>query len=988
VTRTPNSTDRAGTRRPRGHAVRTALAAAAWLACFAQAHALGLGRLNVQSALGEPLVAEIDVTSLTQEQAASLRVGVASSEVYRAAGMEFTDVLRGVQVTLARRPDGRAVLRITSDRAARDPFVDLILQATWASGRLVREYTVLLDPPRSGPASTDVAAVPPIPGDPPPAAAAGWGTRLPGATPPSPLIAAAPAGAGRPADRPATRPAPAAPVVPAAAVAPAAPRAAAPVAPAPATVASPAQATVAPAAQAVALAPTPAAAAASAPAGPTPAAQAAAMAAAAVVPSLPGPGAAPAPTASTGAAPAAAVVTTSPSAAPAGAVSSTGAGLSGPSTSTAMPPAGPALSSAGSGSAAGETQVVSTRPEAAPSPGAREVKTAARPAGAQARAGRAATTGAGAPGPREVRPGDTLYGIARSVLPESVSLDQMLVALYRDNPQAFAGGNMNRLLAGSALEVPAAEAAGAIPVAEARQLIEAQSADLSAYRQRLAARPATTPGEEPQRAASGTVQTRVQDRAQAKAAEPDQLKLSRGNVKPGATPEAALAATAEAKDLAQRESELARNVEALRRLEAGSAAGGAGASKTGKSVPADAAAASADVRAPTASVAASSAVPVAVTAALTPPTQAAAPAASGGAAAASAAAPAASAAPAPDVAGSAAEPAVAASQPALAARVQQAVLSSPYALPAAGGLVLLLAALGSFSLLRRRRKSAPAATSADEDVLDPALEPGVPAATAGRPARPEFASAMAAATLAETAPVLDDPVADPAPRATDHLADAEVYLAYGRHDEAVAVLRAGLQAEPRRSDIAFKLLELHAARQEHDNFEAVADVMYERTGGQGSEWARVVALQRTLAPREEELPAEFAPQPPAQSPAPAPLQAAVPVAATDRREPTLGPEPAEVSASDFALDMDVSAIDAQARARERGGVDLGLDETTPLPAAAPGASGEALDRKLALAEEFIQIGDVEGARDLLGEVGAQGDGPLKERAQRLLDALG
>jgi pilus assembly protein FimV len=914
--------------------VRTALAAAAWLACAAQAHALGLGRLNVQSALGEPLVAEIDVTSLTQEQAASLRVGVASAEVYRAAGMEFTEVLRGVQVTLARRPDGRAVLRITSDRAARDPFVDLILQATWASGRLVREYTVLLDPPRSGSSSTDVAAVPPLPGDPPPAAPAGWGARLPGAAAPVPPIAAAPlpagpAGAGRPTDRAPARPAEGTALVP-----------------------------------------------------PSPAA---------VVPSLPAPGAAPSTTVSTGAAPAATIstatatatvpagasVTTAPSAAPAGTVSSAGAGLSGPSTATATPPAGPALSTADSGGAAGQSQIASTRTDAPASPGGREVKTTARPSGAQARAA--------ALGPREVQPGETLYGIARSVRPESVSLDQMLVALYRDNPQAFAGSNMNRLLAGSVLQVPTAEAAGAIPVAEARQLIVAQSADLAAYRQRLAARPAATPGEEPQRAASGTVQARVQDRAQAKAAEADQLKLSRGNVKAGASPEAALSAKAEAKDLAQRESELARNVEALRRLEAGSAPGGAGAPKTTQ---ADAAPASGDARAALPSAAASAAAPLAVTAALVQPGEAAPPA--------SAPVPAAAAASAADLAGSAAAPAAAAaSQPALAARLQQAVLASPYALPAAGGLVLLLAAFGAFSLLRRRRKPAPPAAAGDEQSLDPALEPRASGVVAGRPPRPEFAAAMeAATTLAETAPVLDDTVSEPAPppaRAADHLADAEVYLAYGRHDEAVAVLRAGLQAEPRRSDIAFKLLEVHAARQEFDDFEAVADVLYERTGGQGAEWARVVALQRALAPREEVLPEVAAPLPPVDRPAPAPLRAAaqaVPAAAGGRREPTLGPEPAEVPASDFALDMDVSAIDAQARARERGGVDLGLDETPPLPAAAPGASGEALDRKLALAEEFIQIGDVEGARDLLGEVGAQGDGPLKERAQRLLNALG
>lgn len=333
----------------------------------------------------------------------------------------------------------------------------------------------------------------------------------------------------------------------------------------------------------------------------------------------------------------------------------------------------------------------------------------------------------------------------------------------------------------------------------------------------------------------------------------------------------------------------------------------------------------------------------------------------------------------------------AASHPALAARLQHFLMANPYALPAAGGLVLLLSALGSFSLLRRRRKTLPLASQPGERSRDPALEQSVSAAQAGRPPRPEFAAAPTTAVPpAEAAPVLDDPLAEPVSRANDPLADAEVYLAYGRFDEAVAVLREGLQAEPRRSDIAFKLLELHASRQEFDAFEAVADLMYERTGGQGPEWARVVALQRTLTPQDEVLPAMAAPSVPAERPASASLRPAAPAgpaADSGRREPTLGPEPTELPAADFALDVDVSSVEAQARARDRGGVDLSLDEPAPAAASGPEA-GEALDRKLALAEEFIQIGDVEGARDLLGEVGAQGDGPLKERAQRLLNALG
>ena len=121
-------------------------AATLWLAA-SNAYALGLGRLSVQSALGEALRAEIDVTSLTPEEAGTLRVRVAAPEAYRAAGVEYNPVLPATNVELQRRADGRPYLRVTSDRAVQEPFVDVILEISWASGRLVREYTMLFDPP-------------------------------------------------------------------------------------------------------------------------------------------------------------------------------------------------------------------------------------------------------------------------------------------------------------------------------------------------------------------------------------------------------------------------------------------------------------------------------------------------------------------------------------------------------------------------------------------------------------------------------------------------------------------------------------------------------------------------------------------------------------------------------------------------------------------------------------------------------------------------
>ena len=122
-------------------AARSALAIAA-LAALAAApgavQALGMGRLNVQSALGEGMRAEIDLTSLSPEEAASLTVRVAPPEAYRAAGVDYNAVLASTQASVVRRADGRASLRLFSDRAVQEPFIEVILELSWASGRLVR----------------------------------------------------------------------------------------------------------------------------------------------------------------------------------------------------------------------------------------------------------------------------------------------------------------------------------------------------------------------------------------------------------------------------------------------------------------------------------------------------------------------------------------------------------------------------------------------------------------------------------------------------------------------------------------------------------------------------------------------------------------------------------------------------------------------------------------------------------------------------------
>ncbi|MCB2020837.1 MAG: hypothetical protein KDG44_08535, partial [Burkholderiaceae bacterium] len=111
------------------------VAAAALCLAMPGAWALGLGPLVVQSKLGEGLRAEIDVSSMSPDEASNLKIRIATPEAYQAAGVDYNAILTGTQVLLQRRPDGRPYLRLSSDRAVQEPFVDVILELNWNTGR-------------------------------------------------------------------------------------------------------------------------------------------------------------------------------------------------------------------------------------------------------------------------------------------------------------------------------------------------------------------------------------------------------------------------------------------------------------------------------------------------------------------------------------------------------------------------------------------------------------------------------------------------------------------------------------------------------------------------------------------------------------------------------------------------------------------------------------------------------------------------------------
>ena len=121
--------------------------------------ALGLGDIRLNSPLNAPLDAEIELVNATPEELASLRVQLASRETFARYGLEWPAFLSSVTLAKAKGDSGRDVLRVRSSEAITEPFVTLLVDANWGRGRLVREYTVLLDPPVFAPTPAPAAAV-------------------------------------------------------------------------------------------------------------------------------------------------------------------------------------------------------------------------------------------------------------------------------------------------------------------------------------------------------------------------------------------------------------------------------------------------------------------------------------------------------------------------------------------------------------------------------------------------------------------------------------------------------------------------------------------------------------------------------------------------------------------------------------------------------------------------------------------------------------
>lgn len=165
-----------------------AIAAASALSS-GMAHALGLGEITLESSLNQPLVAEIELLEVRDLASDEVVPRLASPEEFVKAGVDRQYFLTDLTFTPVLKPNGKSVIRVTSNRTVREPYLNFLVEVLWPNGRLLREYTLLLDPPLYSPQTTAAAA-----------------PQAPVAAPaPAPRPTAAPAAAAAPA--PAPRPA-------------------------------------------------------------------------------------------------------------------------------------------------------------------------------------------------------------------------------------------------------------------------------------------------------------------------------------------------------------------------------------------------------------------------------------------------------------------------------------------------------------------------------------------------------------------------------------------------------------------------------------------------------------------------------------------------------------------------------------------------------------------------------------------------------------
>ena len=407
---------------PKNHKMK-ALGALVFSAWVLPAAALDLGRLQILSGIGEPLRAEIEVAQASPEELRTLRAQLASPGAFSQAGMEFNPALNGVTASLQNRPNGTPVITLNGRAPIQENFIDLILEAQTSSGKLTKNYALLLN------SVSDRLA--------------------------------------RSSSTPASANSPQLPVVP-------------------------------PMVQ--------------------PIPQAPALARVVETPASPNP------------------------------LNATSVELNArnipvyrfaPVDNTQTPRPQPSASETNASTAALRAPAVQARPKG---------NEPSREAGDKS---------------IKVRPGDTASRLAIRYLGGQASLDQMMLAMLKANPDAFIQGNVNLVKAGAVLRIPDLGEATQIPRDEARKTVIAQTKEFAEYARRLAESPLLVDSKN-SRSMSGTVTAEPAKPAPG-ALQQDKLTLSKSSVSANAA-DAKLASEREAKDTSDQLAALNKNLKDLEAL--------------------------------------------------------------------------------------------------------------------------------------------------------------------------------------------------------------------------------------------------------------------------------------------------------------------------------------------------------------------------------------------------------------------------------------
>ncbi|BAV34178.1 hypothetical protein SCL_1887 [Sulfuricaulis limicola] len=918
-------------------------------------HALALGKLKVLSALNEPLNAEIEFTSVNDKELKGLSVALASRADFEAAGVERLPFLSQVKFVVDQRPDGRHFLQLRTDQQIDEPFLHFLLQVEWPGGRLVREYTALIDPPykiagKAAPVETPVV------------------------TPPAP------------APMPETQPAPPAPVAEAPPMdmmkeeIP-------PVAAAPETQKAPEEpkAEAAPPKEEVAQ-------------------------------QVPPPETVPAEQK-----------------------------LGPPEMAQGVPPEEPG---------APKVEPLEAAPTAEPAP---EAPPPAAPEAVPAQAQMAEYN---------VQRGDTLWRIAEQARADNrdVSIEQMILAIYRTNQDAFFGNNVNNLKAGKILKMPEREAVEATTTSEARREFRAQYSAWQEYKLKLASASGAVKVPEPTEAALEApvpAPAPVPAKEVAKPAKPapavvdknrqeELLKIVRSTLqREKSTPDQKVAekesaqetATREQQALADRAATLEESLES-KRLENKELSEKVGVvrsqlSKESRLIDLESQSLAQQPKPAEAKPVEPAAKPAEPAPKPAEPVTAPAPQAQ------------AKAEPLPPAKPARVAPKKTPAPPApppekdFLATVLEAV-QSDLLVPVVIGIVVLLSGGIALVYFRRRQKSI---AEFEESILSADAISTESPATTGTVVGQQSAAATTGGDTSFLSDFSQGGMGNIHTDEVDPIAEAEVYLAYGRDETAEEILKEAMVKNPDRQEIKLKLLEIYHQRNDVSAFETLAEELYAAQGGRGGKvWDKVEEMGRKLNPGNPmfrggapgKAPAGAAPARPeavTKPAATAPSGVNFPAASTETAKTELAgdfdfdiesPAPESNKTAAGGDDFSVMMPETPSRAKEEtsleslelgGAADSGLDfdvgggEAPGAPAgneikwepaapaagaemdleaaAAPAGNGEGSAQwdeaatKLDLAKAYIDMGDAEGARSILQEVMAEGSEAQKKQAQEL-----